>query len=447
MKPPNTDEAPGEHTAIIAETLVATSLTRAPTLSWRDLEGEHQRVITGRAIVGSAEGVELNLADPAVSRFHAEIEVRPDGVWVRDLGSRNGTYIGSIRIEAARLPDGGAVRMGATSLHLRPAAAPTVIELWPGSSYGPLLGQSIAMRRLFAQLARVNTHETTVLVQGETGTGKELVTRALHDTSARADGPFIVVDCAALPEGLLESELFGHTRGAFTGATSTRVGALEAAQGGTVFLDEIGELPATVQPKLLRALESRTIRRLGENEPRKIDARFVSATHRDLRRMVNAGTFREDLYFRLAVVPLVVPPLRERLDDLPILVGHFSGAQTPDQELMDELKRRTWPGNVRELRNFIERTRALGLAETLALARGESEALPPTLAASPASEVPAGELLSKQLRDARDAWNDAFERAYLRALLEAHQGNVTAASKAAGVNRTYLHRLIQKHAL
>jgi len=432
-------------TAILTETLVPTTLERVPTLSWNDLGGAHERAITGRLILGTADGVDIVMEDPAVSRLHAEVDVRKDGLWVRDLGSRNGTYIEGIRVESGRVPEGGTLRVGATKLLVRPADGPTSIDLWPSNSYGPLLGGSLQMRRLFALMARINVHDTTVLLQGETGTGKELVVRALHDTSPRAGGPFIIVDCAALPESLLESELFGHTRGAFTGATSSRAGAIEAAAGGTLFLDEIGELPTSMQPKLLRVLESRTIRRLGENEPRKIDVRFVSATHRDLRRMVNEGTFREDLYFRLSVVPLQVPPLRERLDDLPLLMAEFSEGHPIEPALIEELKRRSWPGNVRELRNFVTRSRALGVEHTLALSRGESTDQPPALTPPPAVQVGDTTLASKPLQGAREEWNDAFEQAYLRALLEKHGDNVTAAARAAGVNRTYIHRLIQKH--
>ena len=226
------------------------------------------------------------------------------------------------------------------------------------------------MRQLFARLFRLAQSTATVLVEGETGTGKELVARAIHDASARAGEPFVVIDCGAMPESLLEAELFGHVKGAFTGATDSRPGAIEAAHGGTVFLDEIGELPVSMQPKLLRVLESRSVRRLGEPIHRSIDVRFVAATHRDLRTMVDSRTFREDLYYRLAVVPVTIPPLRDRPGDIASLVRHF--LRDPADalfrpEMLLKLTSRPWFGNVRELRNFVERAAALGPDEALAL--------------------------------------------------------------------------------
>ena len=251
------------------------------------------------------------IEDATVSRLHAELDPRRDGLWVRDLGSRNGTFVNGVRVVSARVPDGGRVQLGAASITLLPSPTSVSVELWPDTRFGPLVGKSVAMRELFATLARVAAVDATVLVSGETGTGKELVAEAVHGASPRAGGPFVVVDCAALPDQLLQSELFGHARGAFTGAETARAGAIESANGGTVFLDEIGELPLAMQPALLRVLESRTVRRLGETAHRKVDVRFVSATHRDLRAMVTAGAFREDLYFRhRASLPLVVPPLR-----------------------------------------------------------------------------------------------------------------------------------------
>jgi two-component system, NtrC family, response regulator GlrR len=278
-----------------------------------------------------------------------------------------------------------------------------------------------------------------VLIQGETGTGKELVARSLHDASRRAGGPFVVVDCAALPETLLDAELFGHTRGAFTGAAGARPGSFEVASGGTIFLDEIGELPMGLQPKLLRVLEARTIRRLGENEARPVDVRFISATHRDLRTMVNARAFREDLYFRLAVLPVTVPPLRDRPRDIRALAENFLGPAavgllTP--ELVADLEGRPWVGNVRELRNFIERLTALGAAEALALPGADAGS----------GSAPA-RLEDLPFQEARDEARERFERSYLSALLERHGHNVSAAARAAGVHRTYIYRLIQKYAL
>jgi transcriptional regulator with GAF, ATPase, and Fis domain len=299
------------------------------------------------------------------------------------------------------------------------------------------------MRELFARLDKIARTESTVLIQGETGTGKELVAQAIHDASPRAKEPFVVVDCAALLEPLLEAELFGHTKGAFTGAVTSRPGAIESADGGTVFLDEVGELPLSLQPKLLRVLEARTIRRVGETAFRKINVRFLSATNRDLRTMVNEGAFREDLYFRLAVIPVLIPPLRERALDVPMLMQGFAAHGTTfGPELLDEVARRPWRGNVRELRNFVERVVALGSHEALSM--------PSVDAARPPSPTQPGwdELVSaldRPLRETRTIWLDAMERAYVHHLLERHQGNVARAAEAAGIDRTHFYRLIRKH--
>jgi DNA-binding NtrC family response regulator len=411
---------------------------------WTDGAGKHAVTIDGRLIVGSSAGSPITVLDAAVSRIHAEFEPRADGLWIRDLGSRNGTYIEGIQVTAGRVPDGGSVRVGSTSLAVRRETTPRLVTLWPHDQFGPLRGASVPMRELFARLHRVAATDSTILIQGETGTGKELVARAIHEASPRAQQPYVVVDCAGLPESLLESELFGHAKGSFTGATAPRVGAIEAAEGGTVFLDEVGELPLSVQPKLLRVLESRAVRRVGETTHRDVNVRFVSATHRDLRTMVNEGSFREDLYFRLAVIPIVVPTLRERMDDVELLMNAFippgSNAVLPP-EVIEEASHRSWPGNVRELRNFVERIVALGPNEAIALSAvppaAELEPRGPWRALSQSHQLP--------LRDARAAWLDLLEREYLRQLLERHQGDVPSAAQAADVDRTHLYRLIRKY--
>ncbi len=431
------DESDAE-TDVVPSQGARSTIRRQPRIAWRDAAGDHAVTLGKLALVGSTSRADLVVEDPTVSRLHAELEPRHDGLWVRDLGSRNGTWIEGVQVREARVPDGGRIRVGSTVLSVD-AAVETSIELWPDARFGALVGGSVEMRELFAILARVAALESTVLIEGETGTGKELVARALHDASPRAGGPFVVVDCAALPEQLLESELFGHVKGSFTGATSTRVGALEAAAGGTVFLDEIGELTPSVQPKLLRALESRTIRRIGESAHRPIDVRFVSATHRDLRQMVSAGSFREDLYFRLAVLPVSVPPLRTRMDDVVLLIDHFcQGASDAFRtELLREALDRPWPGNVRELRNFVERAVAFGARQAAAMSGPRSEPAP---APSRPGDL-AGSAFAKPFREFRDE----MERAYVQRLLERHGGNVQAAAQAAGLDRTYIYRLLKKH--
>jgi transcriptional regulator with GAF, ATPase, and Fis domain len=426
----------------------ASVMRRAPRLVWTDARGAHGVVIETRTVLGAAPEANVVLTDPAVSRLHAELDLQESGLWVRDLGSRNGTYLEGLRVGHACVPEGGRLRFGNTELVVEVPTEPKAVELWPSGRFGPLVGPSAQMRELFARLGRVARTDATVLIHGETGTGKELIARALHDASPRAGGPFVVVDCGALPESLLEAELFGHTRGAFTGATEARVGSIEAASGGTLFLDEIGELPLAMQPKLLRALESRTVRRIGETAHRPVDVRFVAATHRDLGVMVNARGFREDLYFRLAVVPLTVPPLRERPQDVVALVQHFvpEGARarvTP--EVLRELLGRPWYGNVRELRNFVERALVLGASEALALERA-ARAGGSGVGAGDAVQLPAA-LVELPYKEARERAINAIERAYLAALLDRHGRNISASAEAAGLNRTYLHHLVKKHEL
>jgi len=421
----------------------AVVLRPSPDLVWTDSAGPHRVTVAGRMVLGAAPGVDVVLDDPLVSRLHAEIEPKQDGLWIRDLGSRNGTFVQGVRVLAACVPDAGRLRLGGVELVVPGPARRQPVELWPQPRFGPLVGPSLAMRELFAQLARVAGSEATVLVQGESGTGKELVARAIHDASPRARNAFVIVDCAALPENLIEAELFGHARGAFTGAEEARAGAIETAGGGTVFLDEIGELPLAVQPKLLRVLESRQVRRLGETQQRPVDVRFISATNRDLRGMVNEREFREDLYFRLAVLPIVVPPLRDRPEDILALVQHFVPEQTRDlvgPELIRKLLGRRWSGNVRELRNFIERALTFGAAEALAMS------------AAPESGEGAradGEADRSHLpyREARERAIDDFERGYVARLLARHHYEVAAAAQAAGVDRAYLYRLARRHRL
>jgi two-component system response regulator GlrR len=426
---------------------------RDPHVAWVDGGGKARtEIVRSQVIAGSAQAAGLVLDHPTVSRLHAELDPQPGGLWVRDLGSHNGTYVEGIRVSGACVPDGAKVRFGHVEVTVTYAPTPRALELWPAHRFGPLVGPSAIMRALFARLARIAPSNASVLVEGETGTGKELVARAIHDASPRKGGPFVIIDCGALPETLLEAELFGHARGAFTGAAEARAGAIEAADGGTVFLDEIGELPLAMQPKLLRVLESGTVRRLGETQHRKVDVRFVSATHRDLRTMTNNRAFREDLYFRLAVLPVTIPPLRERPTDIVALIQHLVPASemaTVTPELVRELVTRPWPGNVRELRNFIERALALGPREALAFVAGPAAARTATAGDTSLSGAWRldEQLLARPYKEVRERVFDEIERAYLKALLESTGRNISAAADSAGINRTYLHRLIRRHDL
>lgn len=420
--------------------LLPSTQRESPELRWTDLSGTSRSArVNGRAVIGSASEAEITVEDPAVSRLHAEFEFHRDGLWVRDLGSRNGTFIESIRVDHARLDEGQHLRVGSTSLTINYDREPDPVELWPTEQFGLMLGRSVEMRELFVRMSRAAESDATVLISGETGTGKELVATAVHEASDRVDGPLVVVDCGAIHYGLLDAELFGHAKGAFTSAVADRAGAFEAAQRGTLFLDEVGELPLSVQPKLLRALESRTVTRVGETRRRAVDVRFLAATNRDLRAMVNEGVFREDLYFRLAVLHLMVPPLRSRADDIPLLLEHFlpANVKPPSAELLSELMRRPWPGNVRELRNFVDRALAFGTAEaleTLASFSTRDGSMP---------EVP----LDLPFKEVKERWNGYLEREYIKGLLKRHNSNVSAVAQVSGLNRTYIHRLIRKHGI
>jgi DNA-binding NtrC family response regulator len=395
--------------------------------------------------IGSHASNDIVLRDPMVSRFHCRL-VREDGLWrLRDSGSMNGTKLDGVRVRDADIVQEGSLQIGESVVRVR-AGTPQkedVVPMMP--SFGALVGTSLPMRRLFALLDKIAQSDINVLIEGESGTGKELVATEVMQRSARADKPFVVVDCGAISPNLVESELFGHVRGSFTGADRDRMGAFEAADGGTVFLDEIGELPLELQPKLLRALEAREIRRVGETKPRRVNVRVISATNRDLEREVNKGRFREDLYFRLAVVGVRVPPLRERLDDLLIMIRTFlSQLGVPEEErlfppqVLSEMAKHDWPGNVRELRNYVERSVVLQSASQT-LRRGSGG----TSAQGPVNGID----LSVPFRIAKDAVIDSFERGYLGQLLEAAGGNMSKAARMAGMDRMYLHRLVQKHGL
>ena len=401
----------------------------------------------GRLTIGTAEGVTLRLADPTVSRFHADLEATEAGITVKDLGSTNGTWIGPAAIREVVVRGAVDLEVGRTRVRLSPGER-TEVAVTKSTSLGGLLGTSATMRAVYDALERAAPTTAPVLLTGESGTGKELAARAIHAGSARAKEPFEVVDCGGLPPTLIESELFGHERGSFTGALGEREGAFERADGGTIFLDELGELPLELQPKLLRALGEAEIRRVGGKKTRRIDVRVVAATNRDLRREVNSGRFRADLFYRLAVIQVRMPPLRDRLDDLPILVRGLLesvarergiGAYVePDQDLLDQLGRHAWPGNVRELRNYLEQLLILRVP-------------PPFVGETPAGKPGGGAdfegLDELPLRSAKAELLERFERHYVARLLEQTGGNVAEAARRAGVDRVTLFRTIRRYGL
>ncbi len=410
------------------------------------------RVVTldgDRFLIGSHPKNHFVLEDPLVSRFHCTIE-RTDSAWrVIDSGSLNGTHLGGIGIRDADLPEACTLVVGSSTVHVREVAAATHVDLLDQASFGDLYGQSRAMQRLFAILDKVAGSEANVLIEGESGTGKELVAAELVRRGPRAAKPFVILDCSAISPNLVESELFGHARGAFTGADRERVGAFEAAHGGTVFLDEIGELPLEMQPKLLRALEAREVRRLGETATRKVDVRVIAATNRHLEREVNRGTFREDLFYRLSVVTVRIPPLRERIDDVELLVRAFLRDLAPRQrgvalftpDVFDALRRHDWPGNVRELRNYVERCLVF-------------ESTPPTGAPPSAAQEAAEPLatstavaIDRPFREGKELVIAEYERAYVTELIRWADGNLSRAARKAGMDRMNLYRVLQRHGL
>jgi len=389
--------------------------------------------------VGTSPRNELVVEDQGVSRHHVAISPTPRGHLVRDLDSTNGTTINGVRVERAYLTERAILTLGTTRLQFEPLAEETRTAISAEDRWGRALGVSDAMRRLFAVLPKVAASDVTVLIEGETGTGKSLLASAIHEASPRADKPFVVVDCATIPPNLIESELFGHEKGAFTGAIGTRVGAFELAEGGTVFLDEVGELPLDLQPKLLRALEDRIVKRVGGNEPVRLNVRVIAATNRELRAEINRGRFRSDLYYRLNTFSVRVLPLRERRDDVALLVAHFYRqlhpfGEEPPADLLAELLRHEWPGNVRELRAAVERTVLLG-----------DPAVWREITEPSAGVTPAGQTMS--FRAAKEQAVATWERDYLRALVTRFAGNLSRAARAVRMDRNHLRELLVRHGL
>jgi DNA-binding NtrC family response regulator len=396
--------------------------------------------------VGSGPGNDVLLSDPTISRKHLLIEPRPDGVILRDVGSTNGSFVQGSRFQELTLGFGTEVTIGQTVLKYVPQEE--ALELAPSDeeSYGSLAGRDPKLRKLFRLLADVAASEATVLIEGETGTGKELFAEEIHRHSSRGAGPFVVFDCGAVPKELIESALFGHLRGAFTGAVTDRAGAFEEADGGTLFLDEIGELAPEVQPALLRALDKRAVRRVGGSTYAQVSVRVVAATNRNLRAEIAAKRFREDLYYRLAVVRMHVPPLRERTDDIPLLVEHFSRQLSGGRNLevtreeLERLRHHSWPGNVRELRNVIERACALSHGSKLEIDEAFDEKVAGGVTADTVNiELP--------FKEAKAQIIDNFEREYLRAQLKHHEGNLSAAARSSEVDRKHFRELLRKHGL
>jgi two-component system, NtrC family, response regulator GlrR len=429
--------------------------------------GQSAQSVEGRLTVGTAEGTVLRLTDPTVSRYHIELEATAQGVVVRDLGSTNRTLLGGVSVREVAVTRDVELDLGRSRVRVSFDVDRATVATKAEPEFRGLIGQSPAMKLVVAALERAAPTNAPVLITGESGTGKELAARAIHDASPRASGPFEVVDCGGLPGTLIESELFGHERGAFTGATGDREGAFERAEGGTLFLDELGELPLELQPKLLRALGEGEIRRIGGKRTKRVDVRIVAATNRDIRRQVNSGQFRADLYYRLAVIQIRMPPLRERLEDMRLLVRALLAAIAedrsldvhiePDGQLLDTLARHSWPGNVRELRNYLEQLVIMRMAPALGAGFDPDEAKASDAAqgftwggtSSPTpGQVETFHALQKvPLRRAKGELLEQFERHYVTELLRATGGNVAEAARRAGVDRVTLFRTIRRYGL
>ncbi len=415
--------------------------------------------------VGSGADCDIVVPDPRMSRFHAELRVTEQGILFRDMASKNGSFLGRVRISEAFLPPHVALRIGGSELYIKATGSKVVVPISPMEQWGSAVGCSLGMRVLFAKLFRVAPTDETILLLGESGTGKEILAREIHAHSRRKDGPFVIFDCAGVAPNLIESELFGYARGAFTGASGERKGLLAEAAGGTFFIDEIGELPLDLQPKLLRALESRQFRRLGANGYSNLDVRVVAATHRNLKAKVAEGAFREDLYYRLAVVEIAVPALRDRKEDIQSLVEHFLSLQIPPKRLADLppnslalLEAHDWPGNVRELRNMVTRLLLFPdlvaeLGETIIRpARKGQETPRPDARRKPApsdapGESPVAHLMDMPLPQAREMLMEEFERAYVTRRLEQSKYHISKAAEAMGISRQLAHRLIDRYGL
>jgi DNA-binding NtrC family response regulator len=408
--------------------------------------------IDGPSEIGADPSCALVLTDPAISRKHACVAIGSKGsVVVTDLESRNGTFIGEARVREAEVPVGSVLRVGKTLVAVQVRWRIREVPPSNARSFGDLYGESLAMREVFAVLERIARSDVTVLVEGESGTGKELVARSVHRASKRADGPYVVFDCSAVPGDLAESELFGHKKGAFSGATNDRPGAFRSAHGGTLCLDELGELPLDLQPKLLRALENREVRAVGEDAPRKVDVRVIASTNRDLHAEVQRGRFRADLLYRLEVVRVRMPPLRARPEDVGGLVERLLERELPsgdriEGENLKKLSAYAWPGNVRELKNTLARAVALG-----ATADGPARFGDLVFNVGPGATQPAtigfefpGVTEPMPFKDAKAQLVDAFERAYVSALRKRHPNNVQRAADAAGLSRKHLYELLKR---
>ncbi len=408
-----------------------------------------QAVIT----LGAMSDNDLVVNEETVSRFHCKVIQDQNGYTLVDLDSTNGTFINRVRIREAFLKSGCTVQLGKYELKFYFADEKVPVVPSQKERLGSIIGRNIKMREIYGIIEKIAPAGTTVVIEGETGTGKEVVAQTIHQFSPRAKGPMIIFDCGAVPENLIESELFGHEKGSFTGAIMTRQGLFEMAHGGTLFLDELGELSLDLQPKLLRALEQREIRRVGASKSQKVDVRVIAATNRNLEEEVRAGRFRQDLFYRLSVVRILLPPLRERSEDIPLLVDHFlkghafnrdpdggQRVQGIDREALDMLTRYQWPGNVREMLNAIER--AVSFCDGANIGVPD---FPEQIQSTHTGSSTDIKGIDTTFKEAKEKWVSSFERDYILSLLKKNGGNISHAAKEADIDRKYFRKLMRKY--
>ena len=436
-------------------------------------EAFNQSVIS----IGATEDNDLIVTDSTVSRSHCRVIREESGYILKDLASTNGSFINGVRVREAWLAPGSEFRLGQCRLSFHPYDETVTITPAETERFGDIIGRDVRMREIFGMLEKIAPTGATVVIEGETGTGKEVVAQTIHKTSPRASKPFIVFDCGAVPESLIESELFGHEKGSFTGAIGTRQGLFETAQGGTIFLDELGELSLDLQPKLLRVLEQREVRRIGSTRAIPINVRVLAATNRDLAEEVRAGRFREDLFYRLSVVRLHLPPLRDRRDDIPLLIDHFLSTHAYNRDPATgrrKIRRLTpaathallnyhWPGNIRELVNVIERGCSFAEGDVIdltelprsVLGHPHQPGVPPVSAEHLAEDpdqppmpdnIPhPDDLHDMTFKKAKEEWISSFERDYILTLLERNDNNISHAAREAEIDRKYFRKLMKKY--
>jgi len=403
----------------------------------------------GRTLAGTSTACEIRFTDPSVSRRHAAFDIQGADLRVTDLGSKNGTMVNGVRVFDGLLSGGEHVKLGSSICRVERLPGTYAGRITLRRFFGRVIGESERMRRLYPFCERLARTDVSIVIEGETGTGKEVLAESIHEMGDRNEGPFVVFDCTTVPANLVESALFGHERGAFTGAVSAYAGVFEQAHGGTLLIDEIGDLDISLQPKLLRVIQSKVVQRVGGKHARKVDVRLIAATRRNLDHEVQAGRFRDDLFFRLNVARIELPPLRERVGDVPLLASHFwkllgGKTEAPPADLMKKLEDYNWPGNVRELQNVVARTIALGDLADLGLI-GEDSAPPSTRGPASLDYLDRIARSGMQLIPARERVVHEFEKRYLKHVLDQHDGNVTKAATASGIARRYFHRLKARH--